>query len=294
MPPGQTSDVPRGGNGECTQAEAQRGEIVLVIVGERINTSRKRVNEAVEKREAAYIQEDVKSQLEAGADLIDVNAGSRLNSEVDDLAWLIDIVQSTVPEVRLCIDSPNPGSIRSVLHVVERPPMLNSTTAEKERFEAMSGIIQSTDCDIVALCIDDKGIPKNAEQALDTAARLVSDLESLGVKRERIYIDPVIQAVSTNTNAALIALETIEGIRRELPGANVICGLSNVSFGLPKRHLVNRAFLALAMRAGLSAAIVDPLDKKLMGTLRATTLLLGQDRWCQDYIRAFRKGWLEA
>jgi len=94
----------------------------MLIVGERINTSRKRVNEAVEKREAAYIQEDVKSQLEAGADLIDVNAGSRLNSEVDDLAWLIDIVQSTVPEVRLCIDSPNPDSMKAVLPRVEVPP----------------------------------------------------------------------------------------------------------------------------------------------------------------------------
>ena len=106
-------------------------------------------------------------------------------------------------------------------------------------------------------------------------------------------MDPVIQAVSTNTDAALMVLETIDRIRHEFEGVNVISGLSNISFGLPNRHLMNRTFLALAMRSGLNAAIVDPLDIKLMGTLMATTVLLGQDPWCQAYTKAFREGKLE-
>ena len=270
------------------------GSECMLIVGERINTSRHQINEAVVRRDAAAIQMEVQLQIEGGADLIDVNAGSRRNSEVDDLLWLIEIIQSGLPQVRLCIDSPNPYSLKAVLDQVEHPPMLNSTTLERSRFEAMAPIIQMRDCDIVALCIDDRGIPNSAEQALENSGRLVSDLERLGVKRERIYLDPVIQAVSANTNAALMVLETINRIRRELEGVNVICGLSNISFGLPKRPLMNRAFLTLAMKAGLNAAIVDPLDKKLMGTLRATAVLLDQDPWCQAYTRAFRKGRLEA
>jgi cobalamin-dependent methionine synthase I len=266
----------------------------MLIIGERINTSRKPVNEAVANRDAAYIKTDVMSQLDSGADLIDVNAGSRRNTEVDDLCWLIETIQNALPDVRLCIDSPNPDSLKAVLDKVEHPPMLNSTTGESARFRAMGPVIQMRECDIVALCIDDRGIPRSAAQTMENGARLVLDLESLGVKRERIYLDPVVHTVSTSPNAALMALETIVRVRRELDGVNIICGLSNISFGLPRRPLVNSAFLTLAMKAGMNAAILDPLDKKLMGTLRATAILLGQDRWCQAYTRAFREGRLES
>jgi 5-methyltetrahydrofolate--homocysteine methyltransferase len=231
--------------------------------------------------------------MESGAHYIDVNAGSRSNSEVQDLSWIIEVIQREMPHARLCIDSPNPECLKAVLDLVEHDPMLNSTTLEKSRFELMAPIIQMRDCDIVALCIDDRGIPKTADQALENASRLVEEIEKLGVKRNRIFIDPVIQAVSANQNAALVVLETIDRIRRELEGANVISGLSNISFGLPNRHLVNRTFLALAMKSGLNSAIVDPTDRKLMGTLMATAVLLGQDPWCQDYTRAFREGKLE-
>jgi 5-methyltetrahydrofolate--homocysteine methyltransferase len=263
---------------------------VMLIIGERINTSRKPVNEAVAKRNAAYIQADVKSQLESGADLIDVNAGSRHASEIDDLLWLIEVIQQAFPQARLCLDSPAPESLKAVLGHVTHPPMLNSTTGEKTRFQVMAPIIRSRDCEVVALCIDDRGIPTSVDQTLENGARLISDLEALGVKRERIYIDPVIQAVSTNPKAALMVLETIEQGRRQFEGVHFICGLSNISFGLPKRSLLNRTFLALAMKAGLDSAIIDPLDKDLLGTLRATAVLTGQDPWCQAYTRAFREG----
>ena len=215
----------------------------MFIIGERINTSRKAVDRAVAERDAATIRAEAESQSAAGADWIDVNAGSRSRSEVDDLCWLIEVIQDALPEARLCIDSPNPDSLRAVLDRVEHPPMFNSTTGEKSRFAAMAPIIQSRECEIVALCMDDRGVPKSTGQILDNAARLVSDLEALGIKRERIYLDPVIQAVSTNGNAGLMVLEAMSRIRRELEGVNVICGLSNISFGLPRRRLVNRAFL---------------------------------------------------
>jgi cobalamin-dependent methionine synthase I len=264
----------------------------MLIVGERINTSRKAVNEAVEKRDAAYIQADVKAQVEAGADIIDVNAGSRSASELDDLQWLINVIEEAVP-ARLSLDSSNPDVLAAVIGKVRDLPMLNSTTAEKARFEKMAPVIKERECDVVALCIGERGIPKTGDQILEIAKKLVADLEAIGVKKERIHLDPLVQTVSVDNKAALTFLEAIERINTELPGVKTVCGLSNVSFSLPKRPLVNRTFLVLAMRAGLQGALIDPLDRKLMATLRATMVLLGKDPYCRTYLKAYRAGKFE-
>ncbi|MFH1349987.1 MAG: dihydropteroate synthase [Pseudomonadota bacterium] len=261
----------------------------MLIVGERINTSRGQIDEAVQKRDAAFIQTEVRAQMGAGAEIIDVNAGTRARYELDDLLWLIDAAQETGP-VRLSLDSSNPHCLLEAVERVRDLPMLNSTTAEKGRFEKMIPVIQKRECDVVALCLDDRGLPKSADQVIENAERLVHDLEAIGVKRERIFLDPMIQAVSTDSRAGLKALEAIERIRSDFVDVKIICGLSNISYALPKRSIINQTFLALAMRAGLSAALIDPLDKKMMGTLLATAMLLGQDDYCLNFIRAFREG----
>ena len=260
------------------------------IVGERINTSRKKVNEAVEKRDAEYIQTDILAQLEAGADLIDVNSGSRRDSELEDLIWLIDVIQEAAPKAHLCLDSPNPGVLKEIVDRVNEMPMLNSTTAEKERFAEMAPVIQSCECDILALCIDDRGIPKSADQVFENANFLVLELEKLGVPRERIYLDTVLTAVSTNQNAALTSFDINRRIHQNFEGVNTICGLSNVSFGLPNRSLINSVYISLAMESGLNAAICDPLNVRLMETIFAADVLLGRDPWCQRYTSAIRSG----
>jgi cobalamin-dependent methionine synthase I len=262
----------------------------MLIIGERINTSRADINAAVEKRDAGAIQRDAKAQAEAGAQVIDVNAGSRSGSELEDLIWLIDVVQDAVG-VRLSLDSPSSDCLLEAIGRVRNLPMLNSTTAEKDRFERMARVIEKRECEVVALCLDDRGLPKAVQQILENAHRLVSGLESLGVYRERIYLDPLVQAVSTDPAAALRTLEAIARIKKEFPGVNTVCGLSNVSYALPKRYILNRAFLTMAIEAGISAVILDPLDKGLMGTLMATEVLLGKDEYCLDYIGAFREGW---
>ncbi len=260
------------------------------IVGERINTSRKRVNTAVDTRDAEYIQTDILAQLEAGAGLIDVNAGSRCDSELDDLIWLIDVIQDVAPKAHLCLDSPNPEVLEQVVDRVNEMPMLNSTTAEKVRFQEMAPVIQQRECDVLALCIDDRGIPKSADQIYENASFLVPELEKLGVARERIYLDTVLTAVSTNQEAALISFGVNSRIHTDFEGVNTICGLSNVSFGMPNRSLINSIYIALAMNSGLDAAICNPLNERLMETIFATDLLLGKDRWCQNYTSAIRSG----
>jgi 5-methyltetrahydrofolate--homocysteine methyltransferase len=261
----------------------------MLIIGERINTSRKEIDEAVERKDAGFIRADVRAQVEGGAHIIDINAGSRALSEMADLIWLIDVIQEAV-DARLSLDSSDPRCLGETIERVRDVPMLNSTTAEKARFEQMKPVIEKRECEVVALCMDDRGIPRSVEHVLENAEKLVSDLEKLEVKRENIFLDPLIQAISTDSSAGLRAFEAIERITGELGGVKTICGLSNISYALPERRVLNRAFLTLAMRAGLSAVILDPLDKGLMGNLKASEALLGQDEYCLDYIKAFREG----
>jgi 5-methyltetrahydrofolate--homocysteine methyltransferase len=261
------------------------------IVGERINTSRKLVNEAVEKRDAAYVAEDVKKQAEAGAHFIDVNAGSRIGSEMDDIAWLMEIVEGAV-ETPLSLDSPDPKVLLAMSKKAKKKPMINSTTAERPRFEQMKPVFQEREIDIVALCMDERGIPSTVDQALENASFLVKNLTQMGIPLQNIHLDPMIQPISVSKNNGLLALETIRRIHLEFPGVQTICGLSNVSFGLPNRFLINRTFMVLCLGAGLAGAIIDPLDKKMMTNIVLAETLTGKDEYCMKYLKANRAGTL--
>lgn len=263
----------------------------MLIVGERINTSRKAVNEAVEKRDAAYITEDIQKQAKAGADYIDVNAGSRIGTEMEDLSWLIGVAEAAV-EGPLSLDSPDPKILQAFIKKVKKKPMVNSTTAEKDRFEAMKAVVKERECEIVALCMDGRGIPSAVDQALENAHFLVNNLTQAGVPIQSIHLDPMIQPVSVNSKNGLLALETIRRIHLEFPGVKTVCGLSNVSYGLPKRFLVNRTFMVLAVGAGLTGAIVDPLDQKMMTHILVAETLAGRDDYCMKYLKANRAGTL--
>jgi 5-methyltetrahydrofolate--homocysteine methyltransferase len=261
----------------------------MLIVGERINTSRKAVNEAVEKRDAAYITDDVQKQAKAGANYIDVNAGSRIGSEMEDLSWLIEVAEAAV-EVPLSLDSPDPKVLMTLIKKAKKRPMINSTTAEKDRFEAMKAVFQAREAEVVALCMDERGIPGAVDQALENAHFLVKNLNQLGIPAQSIHLDPMIQPVSVNNKNGLLALETIRRIHQEFPGVKTVCGLSNVSYGLPKRFLVNRTFMVLAIGAGLTGAIVDPLDQKMMTNILVAETLAGRDDYCMKYLKANRAG----
>jgi len=263
----------------------------MLIVGERINTSRKAVNEAVEKWDAAYITADVQKQVQAGANYIDVNAGSRIGREMEDLNWLVEVVEAAV-DVPLSLDSPDPNVLLAMTKKAKKKPMINSTTAESNRFEAMKAVVHERECDIVALCMDDRGIPNAVDQALENASFLVKNLTKWGITMQSIYLDPMIQPVSVNSKNGALALETIRRIHLEFPGVGTLCGLSNVSFGLPNRFLVNRLFMGLCIGAGLTGAIIDPLDQKMMTNILLAETLVGRDDYCMKYLKATRAGTL--
>lgn len=262
---------------------------MFCVVGERINTSRKKVQEAVINKDHDYIQTDVEKQQAAGAAFIDVNAGARIGYERKDMEWLLTVIQEVVT-IPLCLDSPDPEVLEMAYDMVTERPMINSISLEEERYNAMAPFLKGKDCGVVALCMDDSGMPKSAQDVIDRAGKLVKCLEDIGVKRESIYIDPLIQPISTDTTKGVMAMDAIRGILSTFPGVHAICGLSNISFGLPQRKIINRTFLALLMCAGLDAAIIDPLDDTIMAALKTTEMLMGNDEYCANYLKGVRSG----
>jgi len=262
---------------------------MFLVVGERINTSREKVQEAVVNRASLFIEDDVTKQEVAGATFIDVNAGARIGHEKEDMKWLLNVIQEVV-SIPLCLDSPDPEVLEMAFGMVKQPPMINSISLERKRYDTMLPFLKGKDCSVVALCMDDTGMPKNSEDVVERAGRLMEKLEGVGIKRENIYVDPMIQTISTDVKNGMMAMESVRGIMRGLPGVHTICGLSNISYGLPHRKLINRTFLTLLMAAGLDSAIIDPLDDKIMSTFKVVQMLLGKDDYCMTYLNSVRAG----
>ncbi len=261
----------------------------MLIIGEKLNGTLKRTAAAIMGKDAAYIQDLARRQAEAGADYLDVNAGTGAGSEVDDLVWLVETVQA-VADVPLCLDSANPAALKAGLVCVRKTPMVNSISGEKRRLEGILPLAAARSCPVIALLLDDQGIPADVAGRLGIARRLIEHTRQAGLQDEQVYIDPLAMAISTKTEGALTAIETMRTLRCEYPEVKFSIGLSNISFGLPARSLINQAFLAQLLAAGLDAAIINPMEQGLVNTLYATELILGHDRFCRGYTTAFRKG----
>ncbi len=263
------------------------------VIGERINTSRKMVQAAVIQRDAAYITDDVKKQQEAGADYIDVNGGARIGHELNDMKWLIEII-GPVATVPLCLDSPDPAVLEVAYGMIKKPPMINSISLEKERFDTMMPFLEGKDCRIVALCMDDSGMPVDSQDIIKRAARLIKELTRIGFETARIYIDPLVQPISTDTSKGAMVLDAVRRIKAEYPQVHITGGLSNISYGLPERRIINRTFVTLMMDAGMDSAIIDPLDARIMGAIRTADMLLGNDNYCMNFLKRVRSGMIQS
>jgi len=263
----------------------------MIIIGERINTSRKDIAHAVKARAAKFIKLEATKQANSGADFIDVNCGTNINSEIEDLKWVAQVVQSEV-NLPLCIDSPDPKAIEAVLAVHKGKAFVNSITAEKQRAEAILPLVKKYDCFVIGLAMGDNGVPVTAEERKEAAAQILKYADSFGINKEKLYIDAVVQPVATDFKQGNEFLKAIGMIKTSL-GLKTIAGLSNISFGLPKRSILNASFFAMAVCSGLDAAIVDIINPNIYATLRATHTLSGEDQFCQKYLSAFRKGRLK-
>jgi 5-methyltetrahydrofolate--homocysteine methyltransferase len=260
-----------------------------LIVGERLNSSRKAINQAIKAKDADFICSEARAQAEAGAHYIDVNAGSFVGQEAECLCWLVEIVQG-VTALPLCIDSPNAEAVAAALRIVNRPAMINSISLEEKRKVGMMPLVQKYWTKVVALCQSDEGMATTVSDKVKIAEQMVEVLTKDGVALGDIYIDPLVYPIATDTQSATAALSAIEKIMQLFPGVHTICGLTNVSFGLPVRKLLNKTFLVAAMSHGLDSVIIDPTDQELMASLTAAAALLNRDEFCSRYIKAYREG----
>ena len=264
----------------------------MLIIGEKINSSRKDIKDMVEGKNKEFIQELARKQVEGGAQMLDLNIGTIRKSEPEDIKWLVKTVQEAV-DVPLCIDSPNYEAIEAGLEVYDwdkGKALINSVTAEREKLELILPLVKKYKCSVVALTMDERGIPQDSKERFEITDRLIKKLTSEGILTEDIYIDPLTLPVSANIQNSNIVLETLKRIKDSHPEVKTIIGLSNISYGLPERRLINQGFVVLAVACGLDAVILDSTDQKIMALIKATNLLLGKDEFCGQYLKAFREG----
>jgi len=261
----------------------------VLIVGELINASRKAVGAAIETGNPVDIEQLAVRQSAAGADYIDVNAGMFVGREAEYLQWLVSVVQAVV-DAPCCIDSPDPAAIERALHVHRGTAMINSISLEKARHDALLPLVAGSGVKVVALCMSDEGMPATAADRLTIAERLIEDLVRNNVALDDIYVDPLVQPVATRDDFGLGVLKAVDAVMTGFPGVHTICGLSNISYGLPERALLNRTFAVMAVARGLDSLIVNPLDRHLMANLTAARTLAGGDEFCEKYLDAYRAG----
>ncbi|MFQ3550069.1 MAG: dihydropteroate synthase [Armatimonadota bacterium] len=269
----------------------------MLIVAERINTSRKIkgepvVEKAVVSRNEEYIINLAKAQHEAGADYIDCNCGTLTSGEPEALEWLVNVVQGVVP-IPISVDTPNPAAMEKALKACDMSrgvPFINSITAESERYTQILPFVKEYNAKVIALAMDDTGIQQDPNRRMAVARKLVENLTSDGIDIENIYIDPLTFPIGTGSDVAVSMLEIIKNIKAEYPGVKTIAGLSNISHGMPTRKLLNQAMTVLSLSYGLDGGIIDPNDKYLMGLIYATEALLGIDDFCMNYITKSREG----
>ncbi|WP_455392593.1 dihydropteroate synthase [[Eubacterium] cellulosolvens] len=274
----------------------------MLVIGERINSSIKKIEEAIQAKDTAFIQREAQQQVAAGADVIDLNAGTFLKTEPEELVWLLRTVNEVIdPEIGLALDSANPEALQAGLAELEQlsrgaednKPIINSVTAEPEKLATVLPLVKKYDAQLVGLCMSAHGIPDEPEKRAALGSEILNAATENQIPASDIYLDPLVLPVSTDTKKGSQALETLRLLKFLNPEVKTIIGLSNISYGLPEKPLLNQAFMVMAMVYGLDAAILNPLDKRLMSMIKAGEVILGNDDYCMNYIKAYRAGELE-
>jgi 5-methyltetrahydrofolate--homocysteine methyltransferase len=257
-----------------------------VVIGEKINpTGRKKLAAALQEGNYDYVLELATSQVACGADVLDINVGVPGLDDVTLLPEIVKLVSSAV-QMPLCIDTPNHAALAAALEVAPGKPLVNSVNGEEKSLGAVLPLVKDRGAAVIGLTMDDQGIPTTAEARLAVAGRIIERAAQIGIPLEDIIIDPLVLTVGADQRAGAVTLQTIRLVRERF-GVNINLGASNVSFGLPDRHTLNQAFLALAIGAGASCMITDPM--KLTSTIRAADLLLGRDHYAKRWVQYFRQ-----
>lgn len=264
----------------------------MIVIAEKINATVPLVKEIIQNRQQEKLLDLAKQQAEAGSNYIDVNVGTGIGSREDELQamkWAVETIQSEV-QTPLCIDSADPGVLEIGLKSRDgRPSMVNSVKAEKESLEKVLPLASTYSAPVIALTLDESGIPKTVDDRMQAAEKIVSACVRFTVPIENIFFDLLVMPISTDVKHGLKTLAAITEVKKQFPGCKTVLGISNISYGLPARGRLNAAFLYMAVYAGLDAAIIDPLDHEISAAVKTAEVLVGRDRHCRKYTKAFRK-----
>ena len=261
----------------------------MIVIGEKLNSSIPSTLEGFQKKDEAFVTGLAARQARAGAQYLDINTGM-CDDEPEMLKWVVELALAAAPECGIMADSTNPDALAFLFGQVElKDAIINSVTLEEDRLAGVLPLIQTYKTGIVAMPLDGDGIPKTAERRVENAGRLIKILRENGVSDGDIYVDIVVEAAATGWDSPKEALEATGTLHREFPDVHLLAGLSNISFGLPKRGIINSAFLACGMSQGLDAAIMDITNPILKMHLKATEMLWGRDEYCMDYLQSYRE-----
>jgi len=262
---------------------------MFTIIGERINMTRKSIRTKVWERDEAFVVNEANRQIEAGATHIDVNAGGDPAKEVDDMKWLVEVISNAV-DVPLSFDSANPDAIRAGLEICNREgSVINSITMEKVRVDTIVPIVKEFGTGIVCLTMDDTGMPEDYDGRVKITDDIATLLTDNGISLDRAYFDHLVRPASTNPGQARFILDAVSYTKKTYPDAHIALGLSNISFGIPKRNNFNRAFFAMLVAAGCDGAIIDPTEHEMMITLCSAQAVMGIDEYCMNYLTHMRE-----
>ncbi len=265
----------------------------MIIIGEKINATRKSIAAAIEARDAGAIIAQATQQVQAGANYLDVNSGHPTpDVEVENMKWLVQVVQDNT-DVPLSLDSANPDAIRAGLGMARAKPIVNSVSLEPDRLKELVPIVAGSECMVVALLMSEAGMPTGVDDRLERARELIGRLIDVGKTLGEIIVDPCFLPVSAQPDAGKQICEAIAEIKAEFPEVHVGGGLSNVSFGLPDRKLINLAMVVAAVYSGMDAVLIDPGAPMMIPLILAAGVVSGADEWCANYVAAFREGKFE-
>ena len=261
----------------------------MIIIGEKINGSIPAVAEAIANRDAEFIKNRARMQDEAGATYIDCCASVPEEVEVETLKWMIDCIQEAT-DLPISVDSPSAKVLAEVIPYCKKPGLVNSVSGEGDKMDVIFPLIADTKWKVICLLSDDTGIPKNAADRLKVFDKVMAKAQEYGIAPSRMHIDPLVEMLCTSENGIDTNVEVISTVRNRYPDIHITAAVSNISFNLPVRKMINLGFTVLAMNAGLDSAILDPTNRDMMGVIYATEALLGEDDYCMEYIGAYREG----
>lgn len=257
------------------------------IIGERINpTGRKALLKSLKEGNYDIVRQDALKQVEAGATILDVNAGVPGEDEEPILTEMLKVV-SEVTDVPLCIDTADPIALEAALSIYDGKALINSVNGEEDKLESILPLVKEYDAAVIGLCMDDDGIPPTAQDRFEVAAKIIERAGKLGIEPADVVIDPLALTMGSDHNAGKIAIDTIELVVAEF-GSNITMGASNISFGMPDRHYINATFIAMAILAGMTCPITNPLEFEVNVAIQAADLVMGRDEFGMNWIKSYR------